>query len=138
MRTVERSSSVVAALVTLARRLRARCPALLLVGGLALGAIPRIEVAPDCVLLLVLPPIVYDTAFLTAIPRFRTPTPRWSRRHSRTGVGLVREPYGFVDVTGPTGGATAARRAPCWSHEAAGLALPAGHRGRRRPRWHSG
>ena len=65
---------VVAALVTLARRLRTPYPALLLIGGLALGAIPgvpRLEIAPDSVLLLVLPPILYFAAFFTPIRSFR-------------------------------------------------------------------
>src|SRR5206468_899623 len=64
----------VAGLVTLARRLRIPYPVLLLLGGLALGAIsgvPRLEVAPDSVLLLVLPPIVYVAAFFTPIRSFR-------------------------------------------------------------------
>jgi monovalent cation/hydrogen antiporter len=65
---------VVAALVTLARRLRTPYPALLLIGGLTLGAIPgvpRLEVAPDSVLPLVLPPIIYFAAFFTPIRSFR-------------------------------------------------------------------
>ena len=65
---------VVAALVWLARRLHTPYPVLLLIGGLALGAIPgvpRLEVAPDSVLLLVLPPIVYFAAFFTPIRSFR-------------------------------------------------------------------
>jgi Na+/H+ antiporter len=66
---------VVAALVTLARHLRTPYPVLLLMGGLALGAMPNarpIEVAPDAILLLVLPPIVYLAAFYTPIRSFRT------------------------------------------------------------------
>ena len=65
---------VVSAVVTLSRRLRVPYPVLLLVAGLAIGAIPgvpRIELAPDVVLVLVLPPIVYVTAFLTPIRSFR-------------------------------------------------------------------
>ena len=65
---------VVAALVSLAHRLRTPYPALLLVGGLALGAIPgvpHVELPPDSVLLLVLPPIVYFGAFFTPIRSFR-------------------------------------------------------------------
>jgi monovalent cation/hydrogen antiporter len=65
---------VVAALVTLARRLRTPYPVLLLLGGLAIGAVPglpRVEVAPDAVLLLVLPPIVYFAAFFTPVRSFR-------------------------------------------------------------------
>jgi CPA1 family monovalent cation:H+ antiporter len=64
----------VAALVTLARRLRTPDPALLLIGGLALGAIPggpRLEIAPDAVLPLVLPPILYFAAFFTPVRSFR-------------------------------------------------------------------
>jgi monovalent cation/hydrogen antiporter len=65
---------VVAALVTLARWLRIPYPILLLIGGSALGAIPgapRLELAPDAILLLVLPPIVYLAAFFTPIRSFR-------------------------------------------------------------------
>src|SRR5215472_15164759 len=65
---------VVAALVWLARRLRTPYPVLLLVGGIALGVmpgVPHIEVAPDSILLLVLPPIVYLAAFFTPIRSFR-------------------------------------------------------------------
>jgi CPA1 family monovalent cation:H+ antiporter len=64
----------VAALVTLARYLGAPYPVLLLIGGLAFGAmpgVPRIALAPDAVLLLVLPPIVYIAAFFTPIRSFR-------------------------------------------------------------------
>ena len=65
---------VVAALVTLARRLRTPYPVLLLVGGLTLGAIPgvpHVELPPESVLLLVLPPIVYFAAFFTPIRSLR-------------------------------------------------------------------
>ncbi len=65
---------VVALLVTLSRRLRIPYPVLLLVGGLALGSIPafpRFELAPDAVLVLVLPPIVYVAAFQTPIRSFK-------------------------------------------------------------------
>jgi monovalent cation/hydrogen antiporter len=64
----------VAAFVTLARRLQTPYPALLLIGGLALGTIPglpRVEMAPDAVLVLVLPPILYFAAFFTPIRSFR-------------------------------------------------------------------
>jgi monovalent cation/hydrogen antiporter len=65
---------VVAVLVTIARRLRIPYPVLLLVGGLALGAIPGIpefDVEPEAILLLVLPPIVYVAAFFTPIRSFK-------------------------------------------------------------------
>jgi len=61
--------------VTLSRRLHIPYPVLLLVGGLLLGSIPgvpRFELDPDIILLLILPPIVYVAAFLTPIRSFRT------------------------------------------------------------------
>ena len=61
-------------MVTVARRLHIPYPVLLLIGGLAIGSIPgvpRIEVEPDTVLLLVLPPIVYVAAFFTPIRSFK-------------------------------------------------------------------
>jgi len=60
--------------VTVSRRLHIPYPVLLLVGGLLLGSIPgvpRFEVDPDTILLLILPPIVYVAAFLTPIRSFR-------------------------------------------------------------------
>jgi monovalent cation/hydrogen antiporter len=65
---------VVAAFVTLARRLRTPYPALLLIGGLALGTVPgvpRVQMPPDSILVLVLPPILYFAAFFTPIRSFR-------------------------------------------------------------------
>jgi monovalent cation/hydrogen antiporter len=65
---------VVAALVTLSRRLSVPYPTLLLVGGLVLGTVPglpRVEIAPESILLLVLPPILYFAAFFTPIRSFR-------------------------------------------------------------------
>lgn len=52
----------VAALVTLARRIHVPYPVLLVLGGLALGLVPglpRVELAPDLVFLLFLPPLIY-------------------------------------------------------------------------------
>ena len=63
-----------AGLVTLARRLHTPYPVLLLLGGLALGAtpgVPRVAMAPESILLLVLPPIVYVAAFFTPIRSLR-------------------------------------------------------------------
>ena len=65
---------VVSVLVTVARLLRIPYPVLLLVGGLALGsipAVPRIDLAPGVVLVLVLPPILYVAAFFTPIRSFK-------------------------------------------------------------------
>ena len=53
---------VVAALVTVSRLIRVPYPILLLVGGLALGLIPgvpHVELDPEVVFLLILPPLLY-------------------------------------------------------------------------------
>jgi CPA1 family monovalent cation:H+ antiporter len=55
----------VAALGTLARRLHIPYPILLVLGGLALGfvpGLPKVELEPDLVFLLFLPPILYAAA----------------------------------------------------------------------------
>ena len=60
----------VAALVTIARRLGIAFPILLVIGGLLLGLVPglpRPQVEPDLIFLLVLPPILYTTAFFTPL-----------------------------------------------------------------------
>src|SRR5581483_3563834 len=65
---------VVAGVVALARRLGAPYPALLLLGGLGLGlppGLPGPPIAPESVLGLVLPPILYYAAFFTPIRSFR-------------------------------------------------------------------
>src|SRR5712691_7460271 len=65
---------VVAVLVTVSRLIRVPYPILLLVGGLALGlvpAVPHIELDPEIVFLLILPPLLYVTAFLTPVRDFR-------------------------------------------------------------------
>src|SRR2546425_4418183 len=64
---------VVAALVTIAGRIRVSYPILLLVGGLALGLLPlpRIELDPEIVFLLVLPPLLYVSAFFTPVRDFK-------------------------------------------------------------------
>src|SRR5262245_20040307 len=64
----------VAALVTVARRLGIAYPILLVIGGLVLGLVPglpRIEVKPDVIFLLVLPPLLYIAAYFTALQRLR-------------------------------------------------------------------
>ena len=65
---------VVATLVTVSRWLRLPYPVLQLVGGLAIGSlpfVPHIDVPPDLILALVLPPIVYAAAFFTPIRSFK-------------------------------------------------------------------
>src|SRR2546425_13238961 len=65
---------VVAVLVTISRRIRVPYPVLLLLGGLVVGlipGIPRLELDPELVFLIVLPPLLYVSAFLTPIRDFR-------------------------------------------------------------------
>ncbi len=64
----------VAALGTLARYLRVPYPILLVIGGLALGFVPRlpsIVLEPDLAFALFLPPILYAAAWLTSWREFR-------------------------------------------------------------------
>src|SRR5437879_13072722 len=66
---------IVAALVTVSRRIRVPYPVLLLIGGLVVGLVPGIppfELDPEIVFLVVLPPLLYVSAFLTPIRDFRT------------------------------------------------------------------
>jgi CPA1 family monovalent cation:H+ antiporter len=65
----------VAALVTIARRLGIIYPIFLLVGGLVLGLLPwapHVEVDPDIIFLLVLPPLLYVAAYFTPVHDLRT------------------------------------------------------------------
>jgi len=64
----------VAALVTIARRLGIAYPIFLVIGGLTLGLvphIPRIEIDPDLIFLVVLPPLLYLAAFYTPLRSLR-------------------------------------------------------------------
>ncbi|HUS15440.1 MAG TPA: cation:proton antiporter, partial [Chloroflexia bacterium] len=64
----------VAALAPLARAVRVPYPILLVLGGLLLALLPftpGIQLTPDLVLLLFLPPLVYSAAFNTSIRDFR-------------------------------------------------------------------
>jgi monovalent cation/hydrogen antiporter len=65
---------VAIAMSYLARRLRIAEPILLLLGGLLLALVPNlptVELAPDLVFLLFLPPILFAAAFFTPIRDFR-------------------------------------------------------------------
>ena len=64
----------VAALVTIARRLGIAYPIFLVIGGLVLGlvpGIPRTEIDPDLIFLVVLPPLLYIAAFFTPVTSLR-------------------------------------------------------------------
>ena len=60
----------VAALVTIARRLGIAYPIFLVIGGLVLGLVPgtpQVEIDPDLIFILVLPPLLYIAAFFTPL-----------------------------------------------------------------------
>src|SRR5690349_2301243 len=78
----------VAALAILARRLNVPYPILLVLGGLALGfvpGLPSVELRPDLVFLLFLPPLLYASAWFTSWRDFRANL----RTISLLAVGLV-------------------------------------------------
>jgi monovalent cation/hydrogen antiporter len=75
-------------LLVLAPILRTPYPILLVVGGLALGfvpGIPTIELPPDLVLVAILPPLLYASAFYTSLRDLRQNV----RQISLLAVGLV-------------------------------------------------
>ena len=79
---------VVAVLVTISRKIRVPYPVLLLLGGLVVGlvpGIPRLELDPEIVFLVVLPPLLYVSAFLTPIRDFRANL----KNISLLAIGLV-------------------------------------------------
>jgi Na+/H+ antiporter len=64
----------VAALLALAPALRIPYPILLVLGGLALGfvpGIPTLQLPPDLVLIAILPPLLYSSAFFTSLRELR-------------------------------------------------------------------
>src|SRR3954464_9475109 len=63
-----------AALLALAPALRIPYPILLVLGGLALGfvpGIPTLQLPPDLVLIAILPPLLYSSAFFTSLRELR-------------------------------------------------------------------
>jgi CPA1 family monovalent cation:H+ antiporter len=62
-----------AVLITASRLLRIEYPIVLVLGGLVMGLLPlpNIELEPDLVFLLFLPPIVFSAAYLTSIRDFK-------------------------------------------------------------------
>lgn len=64
----------VAGLAALAKRLRTPYPIILVIGGLILSFLPhapRVELNPDIVFLVIIPPLVFSSAFLTSWRDFR-------------------------------------------------------------------
>ena len=79
---------VVAALATLANKIKVPYPILLVLGGLVLGfvpGLPRVELHPELVFLLFLPPLLYVAAIFTSWRDFRANL----RPISLLAVGLV-------------------------------------------------
>src|ERR671925_1848178 len=80
--------AAVVALLALAQAIRVPYPILLVLGGLGLGfvpGIPEIELPPDLVLVAVLPPLLYGTAFFTPLRELRANV----RPITLLAVGLV-------------------------------------------------
>lgn len=74
-------------------------PIVLVVGGLALAVIPgmpRVELEPDLVLLVFLPPLLYFAAFFSEPRALR----RYARALSLTSIGLVLLTMALVAVAG--------------------------------------
>src|SRR5437667_6564090 len=64
----------VAALVTIARGIGIAYPIFLVIGGLLLGlvpGIPRVEIEPNLIFLIVLPPLLYIAAYFTPVRNLR-------------------------------------------------------------------
>jgi NhaP-type Na+/H+ or K+/H+ antiporter len=89
----------VAALATLANKTKVPYPILLVLGGLVLGfvpGLPRIELHPEVVFLLFLPPLLYVSAIFTSWRDFRADL----RLISLLAVGLVLMTTCVVVVVG--------------------------------------
>ncbi len=86
-----------AALAVLARVLRVPYPITLVVGGLAIGflpGVPDVELDPDLVLLIFLPPLLYGAAFFTSLRDLR----RNARPIALLSIGVVFVTMGAVAV----------------------------------------
>jgi monovalent cation/hydrogen antiporter len=89
----------VAGLNVLARRLAVPYPIPLVIGGLVLGVLPgmpEIELDPDVVLVVFLPPLLYSAAFFSDLRTLRTNL----RPISLLAIGLVLATTGIVAVLG--------------------------------------
>lgn len=91
----------VAGLNVVASRSGIPYPIVLVVGGLALGLVPglpEVEMEPDLVLVIFLPPLLYSAAFFADLRALR----RYARALTLTAVGLVLATIGVVAVVGHT------------------------------------
>jgi CPA1 family monovalent cation:H+ antiporter len=89
---------VIAIVVTLSRRVSAPWPVLLVVAGLALSFVPEfanVELEPDLVLVVVLPPLLFGAAWYTPVHEFR----RYRRAILMLSVGLVLFTVCVVGIT---------------------------------------
>jgi CPA1 family monovalent cation:H+ antiporter len=89
----------VAVLNAVASRLGIPYPIVLVVGGLALGllpGLPDVELEPDLVLLVFLPPLLYSAAFFSDLRSLR----RYARALSLIAVGLVLLTTALVALAG--------------------------------------
>ncbi len=80
--------AAVVVLIVAAQLSRVPYPILLVVGGLALGLLPpmpEVELDPDLVLIVILPPLLYAAAYFTPLRELR----RNVREISALAVGLV-------------------------------------------------
>jgi CPA1 family monovalent cation:H+ antiporter len=87
--------AVVLALTTLARRLLIPYPVLLVLGGLAIAMVPElppVQLHPDLVFVVFLPPILWSAAYFTSLREFRQNL----RPISLLAVGLVLATTGAV------------------------------------------
>src|SRR5215204_7392329 len=78
----------VAALTALARVLRVPYPILLVIGGSLVGfapGVPDVQLEPDLVLLIFLPPLLFNAAYTSSIRELRADL----RSITLTAVGLV-------------------------------------------------
>jgi Na+/H+ antiporter len=89
--------AAVLVLIVLSDRIDVPYPILLVLGGCGLGflpGVPNVRLAPDVVLLVVLPPLLYSAAFFTSLRELRTNL----RPISFLAVGLVLATMGVVAV----------------------------------------
>jgi len=89
----------VACLNALASRIGVPYPIVLVLGGLALGLVPglpEIELDPDLVLLVFLPPLLYYAAFFADMRELRS----YARALTLTSIGLVLATTALVAVVG--------------------------------------